>query len=275
MRKQKIICLLFLIVLLLNGCGKKEEPVDVSPSATPEHMEAPVIVGESALAKTAKSVMSVYADELSAVAARSLDNFTYTIPVSILNQFILDVQASGTEPEDGNYRFSWTQRGDYTYETTVDDAPEIDAVTPDPHDETPMDNQLNGDYAVSGGGLFERVRSYDFSQTVTRGRMEISDSLNGQMTGHEYFAFSVRDGIFYFVDATLNFSIGNDGASAQQGFLTAVGVLRSDSLEIIECEFTDPEQFPDPSRMNWAEFSAWVKPLSRLYAQGENVTVSP
>ena len=138
-----------------------------------------------------------------------------------------------------------------------------------------MDNQLNGDYAVSGGGLFERVRSYEIAETVTRGRMEISDTLNGEVTGHEYFAFSVRDGNLYFVDATLNITINADGEDAQDGFLTAVGVLRPDSLEIVECVYDVPEQFPDPAKVNWAQFIAQATPLGHLSAQGENVTVSP
>lgn len=274
MRKRKLIGLLMLAILLLGGCGKEEEK-DISPSPTPEHLEAPVIQGEGEAAEAAKAVMSAYAVEISVVAAGSPDNLTYAIPGNALNQFIRDVQASGAVPADGYYRFSWSQGGNYTYETTVDDAPEIESATPDPRDETPMDSQLNGDYAVSGGGIFERVRSYEIADTVTRGRMEISDSLNGEITGHEYFSFSVRDGELYFVDATLNFNIDGDGENEQEGFLTAVGVLRSDSLEILECVFTAPEQFPDPAKMNWAQFTAEAKPVSSLFAQGENLTVSP
>ncbi|MBR5111607.1 MAG: hypothetical protein IK099_15620 [Clostridia bacterium] len=275
MWKKKTALLLILLLVFVSGCGGKEEEKDAAPSPTPEHMEAPVIQGDGDLAETAKAVMSVYADELSIVSSRSFDNLTYAIPVSAINQFIQDATASGEAPSDGYYRFSWTQGGDYTYETTVDDAPELESVTPDPHDETPMELQLNGDYAVSGGGLFERVRSYEIAETVTRGRMEISDTLNGEMTGHEYFSFSVRDGDLYFVDATLNITIDMSGKEIQDGFLTAVGVLRADSLEILECLYTDPEQFPDPAKMNWAQFIAEAKPLTRLSAQGENVTFSP
>ncbi len=274
MRKQKIICLLILIPLLFSGCGNEEEK-NVSPSPTPEHLEAPEIVGDGPLAEAAKNVLSVYADELSVVAARSLENLTYAIPVSAINQFILDAQAAKAEPSEGYYRFSRSQRGNYSYETTVDDAPEIENATPDPRDETPMDSQLNGDYAVSGGGLFERVRSYEIAETVTRGRMEISDTLNGEVTGHEYFAFSVRDGDLYFVDATLNITINTDGEDGQDGFLTAVGILRHDSLEIVECVYDAPDQFPDPANVNWAQFIAQAAPLSHLSAQGEHVTLSP
>ena len=274
MRKWKLIGLLMLAILLLGGCGKEEEK-DISPSPMPEHLEAPIIQGEGELAEAAKAVMSVYAEELSAVAARSTENLTYTIPGNALNQFIQDAQASGAVAADGYYRFTWSQGGNYTYETTVDDAPEIESFTPDPRDETPMDSQLNGDYAVSGGGIFERVRSYEIADAVTRGRMEINDSLNGLITGHEYFAFCVREGNFYFVDATLNATINENGEETQDGFLTAVGVLRPDSLEILECIYTAPEQFPDPAEVEWARFAAEAKPVSSLSAQGKNVTVSP
>ncbi len=274
MRKHIVLLLLLLIPLLTAACGKEEIEV-VMPSPTPEHLEAPMIHGEGELAETAKKIMASYEDVLNAVAARSLENLTYTIPGNAINLFLEDVQASGAQPSDAYYRFSWTQRGDYTYETTVDDAPEIEAVTPDPRDEAPMDNQLNGDYEVSGGGLFERVRSYEFAETVTRGRMEISDSLNGEVTGHEYFAFSVRDGSLYFVDATLNITIDESGLHAQDGFIAAVGVLKPDSLDILECAYTDPEQFPDPAKVNWSDFAASAHPITRLSAQGENVTVFP
>lgn len=272
MREKKAVWLLLLMIVLLGGCGKQEE-ASVAPSPTPAHPEAPVIQGEGSLADEARAVMETYADELKTVAARSLENLTYAIPGSAINQFIQDVAASGTEPKDGYYRFSWTQGGDYSYEATVDDAPEIESVTPDPRDETPMDSQLNGDYAVSGGGVFARTRSYEIAETVTHGKMEISDSLNGQITGHEFFSFSVRDGELYFVDATLNITINLDGENKQEGFLTAVGVLRSDSLEILECAYDSPDQFPDPAKVNWAQFVSSARPITHLSAQGENVVI--
>ena len=110
MRKHIVLWLLLLMPLLLAACGK-EEVEEVSPSPTPEHLEAPTIQGEGKLAETAKNIMSAYEEELSAVAAKSLDNLTYTIPGNVINQFIQDAQASGAEPADGYYRFSWTQSG--------------------------------------------------------------------------------------------------------------------------------------------------------------------
>ena len=275
MRKKKTIGLVLLMLMVLGGCGGKEEEKQASLSPTPEHLEAPVIQGEGTLAETAKAVMSVYAEELNVVASKSYENLTFTIPGNMINQFIQDAKSSGEEPADGYYRFFRAQGGDYTYETTVDDAPEIESATPDPHDETPMDNQLNGDYAVSGGGMFERIRSYEVAETVTRGRMEISDTLNGEVTGHEYFAFSVRDGDLYFVDATLNITIDANGKETTDGFLTAVGVLRADGLDILECLFSESDQLPDPASLNFTQFLSETKPLSRLSAQGENVSFSP
>ena len=108
MRKRKLIGLLMLAILLLGGCGKEEEK-DISPSPTPEHLEAPVIQGEGEAAEAAKAVMSAYAVEISVVAAGSPDNLTYAIPGNALNQFIRDVQASGAVPADGYYRFSWSR----------------------------------------------------------------------------------------------------------------------------------------------------------------------
>lgn len=266
--------LLILSLLLLAGCARQQEPAP-APSPTPEHLELPAIQGEGALSEAARRVMQPYEEQLRKVAERSVENLSFTIPGSMLNLLVQDAEAAGAEPREGYYRFSWRQGGRFAYEATVDDAPEIESVTPDPRDEAPMDHQLNGDYAVAGGGLFERVRSYNVAEGLTGGQMEISDSLNGEVTGHEYFSFSVRGDQFYFVDATLNITINKDGEETEEGFLVAAGVLRPDSLEILEYAAANPAQFPDPATMDWGRFAAGVQPVSRVSAQGDAVTLAP
>ena len=274
MEKRKIAAALLACSLLLAGCAKEEQPVE-APSPTPEHMEAPVILGESAAAEAARRLMAPYEQEIGKVSIRTYSNLTYAIPVNFFNQFIADAQAAGEQPRDGYYRFMWRQGGDYTYQTTVDDAPELETVTAAPGDETPMDNQLNGDYEVSGGGRFERARTYEITEDLTRGRAEISDTLNGAVTGHEYFSFCQRGEELYFVDATLNLTINSLGTTASEGYLMAVGVLRQDSLEILEYELKDTSQLPDPATLDWAQLIAHVTPVSRISAQGDQITVEP
>ena len=132
-----------------------------------------------------------------------------------------------------------------------------------------MDSQLNGDFQVSGGGLFERVRAYDAAEDLTQGTAEINDLLNGEATGSEIFSFALRGDSLYFSDCTLNFTVDADGQTAQDGYLAAVGVLRPGSLDILEYAVADPAELPDPASLDWASFTRSVRPANRMTMKKE------
>ena len=278
MRKKCFLLVLLLSALVLSGCGAQKE-TENAPSPTPFSESDVRPEAQGALADRSRTILAVYEEELSRVAAQSPYNLTYTIPGDILEQMALDAQASGAKPVNGRYVFTWRESGSFTYESTSEEAlNELtgdEAATPDPADEAPMDSQLNGDYAVSGGGLFERVRSYDAAEDLSSGSVEISDSLNGEVTGFERFAFALRGNELYFTDATLDQTADLDGVQTQDGYLAAVGVLRPDGLDILEYHISELSLLPDPAALSWASFSASVTPLTSLSAREDQVQSAP
>ena len=138
-----------------------------------------------------------------------------------------------------------------------------------------MDNQQMGDFSASGGGLFERARAYDVAADLTDGAAEMTDTLNGGVTGHELFSFAVEGDCLYFVDAMLDQAVGLDGVEATSRYLVAAGVLRRDGLEIVEFTVPGRDQVPPASAASWSGLLSSVSPLSHITAQGERVTTSP
>ena len=278
MRKRYLWIILLLSALLLSGCGAKKE-AESAPASTSAADSQPTARPQGQLAETARTILAVYEQELGFVASQSPYNLTYTIPGDILNQMALDAQETGAVPADGRYVFTRRESGRFTYESTSEEAlnewTDEEAATPDPAEEAPMDSQLNGDYAVSGGGLFDRVRSYDAAEDLTSGVVEITDSLNGAVTGSERFSFALRGQELYFTDATLDQTSDMDGVQMQEGYLAAVGVLRPDGLDIVEYRISDLALLPDPATLNWASFSVSVTPQTSLSAQGDQVQSQP
>ena len=278
MRKRNLWIILLLSALLLSGCGTKKE-AESAPASTSAADSQPTAQPQGQLAETARMILAAYEQELSQVAAQSPYNLTYTIPGDMLNQMALDAQETGAVPVDGRYVFTRRESGRFTYESTSEEALnewiDEEAATPDPAEEAPMDSQLNGDYAVSGGGLFDRVRSYDAAEDLTSGVVEITDSLNGAVTGSERFSFALRGQELYFTDATLDQTSDMDGVQMQEGYLAAVGVLRPDGLDIVEYRISDLALLPDPATLNWASFSVSVTPQTSLSAQGDQVQSQP
>ena len=274
MKKRKGLPILLLIaVLALSGCGGQKE--DTVPTAEPDAgQESSVSALDKAQGKLGESVrtlMEPYA-EILAQAAEKSDSLAYTIPGDILNQMALDAEAAGAEAQEGVWRFTWREAGDYSYESTAWDAMDQYAqsdATPDPADETPLDSQLNGDYAVNGGGMFDRERTYDVAEDLTGGTASFTDTLNGRTTGYEKFCFCVRNGELVFADAALDAAVQTDETPAGDSYLAAVGVLRPAGLEIVEYRLPDPDQLPAPASLDWSRFLLSVTPISHVSIQAE------
>ena len=283
MGKRRMIAYLLLLSLLLTGCGGEKKPEE-APSPTPQAAESTAKpAAEGPVEEKARVILEKYEEELAKVALQSPWNLTFTIPRDMIRQMALDAQETGAQPENGQYRFYWRQGGNYAYEATSEEAlrqeglfTDAPGATPDPADETPMDSQLMGDYAVAGGGLFDRVRAYEAAEDLSFGRAEISDTLDGRQTGHEAFSFSVKGDSLYFVDAVMELTATDkSGVSIRSGYLAAVGVLRPDGLDIIEYHIDDLTQLPDPGALDVNSLAASVEIVSRLTAQGDQVTLFP
>ena len=269
MKKRFALLLLALALApLLAGC-QGAPPKEDQPAPTPEALATQVPADDSPLARAVQALLAPYEAELSQVSIQGPSNMDYTVPGDMLRQMARDAKETGAAPAEGRYRFFWRQSGNYAYESTSEEAlgvlaAEAPGATADPANETPMDSQLMGDYAVSGGGLFDRVRAYDVAETLESGKIEISDTLNGAQTGHEAFSFAVRGDRLYFADAVLDMAVSVDSLSIQQGYLAAVGYLAPNGLDIVEYRIADLSQLPDPATMDLTQVAASAEILSRL-----------
>jgi hypothetical protein len=273
-KRKGLLILLLAAALALSGCGGQTN--EASPTAGPENGQeqaAPAMAqAQGELGDAVRKLLEPYTDALSQAAEKSGESLAYTIPGDLLNQMALDAEAEGARAKEGRWRFTRRDSGVYAYEATAWEAmdqyvPE-DGPTPNPADETPLDSQLNGDYAVSGGGLFERTRDYDVAEDLSGGTVTLTDSLNGQPTGSELFRFCVRSGELIFADAALDTTV-QDGAATGDGYLAAVGALRADGLEVVEYRLTSLDELPDPAALNFSSFLRTVSPISHLSIQTE------
>lgn len=272
-KRKGMLILLLIAALALSGCGEQKETA--SPTAAPDAGQeiggSVLAQAQGELADSVRTLMAPYAETLAQAAQKSGESLGYTIPGDILAQMALDAVAAGAEAQEGRWRFTWHEAGDYSYEATAWDAmdqyTQSDA-TPDPADETPLDSQLTGDYAVTGGGLFDRERAYDVSANLSGGTAVFTDTLNGQTTGYELFRFCARNGELVFADAVLNTTV-QDGAATGDSYLAAVGVLRKDGLELVEYLIQDPDQLPDPGTLDWSRFLLSITPVSHVSMQVE------
>ena len=284
MKKHALPTVLLLICLLLSGCGS-QQPSPAAPKETPlptaPPQEAPTVDAQGKLADAARTLLAPYQREISLAADQSLVLLTYAIPGDLISQMARDAAEVNAEPENGRYTFTWRQSGKHTYTASAMQIHQIEAAseaTPDPRaDAEPvMDNQLMGDFSASGGGVFDRSRAYDVSEKLTEGTAEITDTLNGQITGHELFSFTVENGSLYFVDATLDQAVDLDGLVATDRRLVAAGVLRENGLDIVEFSVPSLADVPSASRQSWDQLLSQPPAfLSRLQIEGQRVTVTP
>lgn len=272
-KKKGMLILLLIAALALSGCGEQKETA--SPTAVPDAGQEPggsaLAQAQGELAESVRALMEPYAETLAQAARKSGESLAYTIPGDILSQMALDAEAAGAKAQQERWRFTWHEAGDYTYEATAWDAMDQYAqsdATPDPADETPLDSQLTGDYAVTGGGLFDRERTYDVSADLSGGTAIFTDTLNSQATGSELFRFCVQNGELIFADAALDTAV-QDGAATGNSYLAAVGALRPDGLEVVEYRLTSLDELPDPAALHFSSFLRTVSPISHLSMQTE------
>lgn len=275
---KRILCLLMTAALIfLCGCGNREKDADAPAEALPT--QAPTSAPMGPAAQAVERLLAPYLSEIARVSAQAGEDAACAIPSQILSRFAADAQAQGASPEDGRWVFSLREAGDHTYESSAMELYESDptllSATPDPGNEAPQDHQLMGDYDVTGGGRFVRVRAYDAAESLQEGKAEFTDTLNDETTGHELFSFAVRDGKIYFVDAAMILTAGLDGLEDKGMYLVAAGYVGENALDVVEYETQGADRLPDPRTLELAELLTAITPLSRISDQNGRISLSP
>lgn len=279
--KKTALGALLILCLLLTGCGK-DQPKEASaatPLPTAEPRQA-AVDAQGPLGEAVRALLAPYQEELNIVARKSPTLLTYRIPGDLFGQMARDAQTVGVKAEGGRYQFTWRQSGNHTYTASALGISQIEEAaesSPDPYSglDPVLDNQSMGDFSATGGGMFDRARAYDVDEKMQNGSIEITDLLNGAVTGHERFTFTVAGGSLYFVDATLDQAVDKDGLTETQRCLVAAGVMSGSRIEVIEFTVPGREQVPEASPEAWRQLAATANPVSRLQAEGDRVQASP
>lgn len=273
-----LIVFLIIAALLCAGCAGQKEDAPSAPAAPPA-TALPTAAPSGPAAEAVERLLAPFRAEVNRVSSQTGEYNPGAIPEEILTQMGRDAAAAEAQPQEGRFRFSVQQSGNYAYQATAMDLyendPSVLSATPDPGDDTPQDRQLMGDYEKDGGGLFGRVRAYDVAQDMTSGAAEWTDTLNGETTGHELFSFALREGRLYFVDAAMDLTAGLDGLENQGRYLVAAGYLAENGLDVIEYEVTGTDVLPDPAAMNYADLLSAVRPLTRISDQNGKTSLFP
>lgn len=278
--KNRCLMLLFLLLaVLLAGCSKEENPQKPLPTPTPAAVEAPDVVAQGQLADAARSLLSPFESYLSQVAQQSKNNLSYTIPSDLFAKMASDAQEMNVSPVNGFYQFTWRQSGQHSYLATglevqeelnslATEAPEILIA-----DDAPMDDQRMGDFVATGGGLYDRSYAYQVQDDLSFGTAEITNTLNGEITGHEIFSFCVKNDQLYFVYAARELTATLDILESNGEYLVTAGVLGKNSVETVDYLASGKEQIPSADALDINALLSSVSPLARLSAQGNQITV--
>lgn len=273
MKRLWVILVLICTALFLAGCGAPQEE-ETAAVDTPAPTEASVRA-QGAVDRAVESVLSPFEGEVSRVTPQLDDAMAVTLPGDMLCQMAEDAWQSGAAAVDGRYHFTWSRSGEHTYVAANEETrPEDWVTTPDPNVEAPMGDAELDAAEVSGGGLYHRVRVYDAAADLSAGTAEITDTLNGESSGYEYFAFALRDNCLYYVDAVRDLTVNLDTLEFQQNYAVTAGVLRGDGLDVIQYSAADLGSLPDPATVDWNALTSSVAPVARITARGGDVQVS-
>ena len=277
MQKKRLFLLLALCAALLCGCASSAPAPEATQ--TPAPIEVPQVEAQGAAARAARAVLAPYDDQLQKIADAATGNISYTIPGSLLDKMTADAEAMSISPDGGRYQFTWRQAGDYSYSVSALDvqtalASENAEAAPTPENDTPRSDSYLGDDTTQGGGSIDRAYVYDTAADFSQGRIEITETLNGETTGNETFTFVKRGDTLYFADAAPLLTADLDELEISNEFLIVIGKYEKNRVEIIEYH-APAAHIPDASSMDFDALAASVRPISHLIAQGNSITITP
>ena len=270
-------CLLLVVLALaLTGCGDAGREAAAPAAETSAPSATPWTRSQGPVDRAVQSALAPFEAEVEAVTPKLNDSMAVTLPMDILRQMAEDAFQAGAAAVDGRYHFTWRQTGEYSYVAANEEARTAAwDMTPEPGVEAPMGDAELADAEVSGGGVYLRVRVYDAADDLSSGTAEISDTLNGEPSGDEHFAFALRDGCLYYADAVKDLAVDLDTLEFQETYAVTVGILRTDGLDVIQYNAADLGSLPDPRTLDWNGLVTSVNAVRRISARGSEVRVSP
>jgi len=239
MKKKIGYVYLAIIALVLSGCSAPSSEETPVPSPTPQIVAAPEVHAQGALADAARALLEPYESYLDQIAEKCKNNLSYTIPGDIIAKMALDAQEMNVIPINGRYQFTWRQSGNHSYMLTGLSVQEelAAAATQAPvipsEDYDPMEDQAMGDFIGAGGGDFDRIYAYDAAEDLSSGAVEITNTLNGEITGHEVFSFFRQENTLYFSYGALELTADLDALASDGSYLVTIGKFGKNNVEPI------------------------------------------
>lgn len=254
-RKKKTGAAALLLCLLLTGCAKTP-PSDLSATLLPSTpVSIPQVESTGEIAQKARALLAPYQSAVESLSQSAQAGIAYTIPSSLMETMAAQAEEMGVHAENGRYRFTYEQSSTAVYRFSgLEVTQEMETARPD--DEAPMGEGSISDLMVLGGGDYRRVYSYDLDESLQSGRMEITETLNGEETGHEVFAFCVRQDGFVFVDAVPDMSAELDALTLTGGTWITVGRWTADKAETAEYRTVSENGIPAPESLDWDQLTA-------------------
>ncbi len=273
MKKQKMGMMLFILwICLLSGCSAP--PAADTPMT--EVSAAPAMATHSShpTGEQSRELLASYAALLQRIDQEASASISHTIPEDMFLLLARYAEEMNITPAGGRYAFTAVEESTHSYRATGMEVEGNTApnVTPDPADETPMDQSRMGDYSVSGGGSYKRTFHFDVAEDLTQGAIRITTALNGQDTGTEYYAFCLRPDGFHFADAAGDFAVELDALSASGTYLVAAGRMTKEKIQVVEYHISSLDDFPAPESMDFDGLKNRVERLSFLSADQQSVT---
>lgn len=280
MKKAMGYVILMILALILAGCSASPDTAAPLPSPTPQIVPPPVVQAQGAFADAARALLDPYQHYLDQIAEQCKNNLSYTIPGDIISKMARDAQEMNVIAANGRYQFTWRQSGRHSYMLTgLSVQEELSAsATQAPailsEDYNPMEDQAMGDFVAAGGGNFDRSYAYDVAEDLSSGSAEITNTLNDEITGHEFFSFCRLGDSLYFSYGALELTANLDELTSDGSYLVTIGKFEKNSVETADYLVYSRSDIPNASVMDFEKLLSSVTSLARLSANGNRVSVS-
>lgn len=267
--KQKL-WIFYVILTMFAFCGCSGQKAAPTPMESVTAAPAMASTSLHPAAQTAQDVLSSYQALMDKTAEEAPASISHTIPEDMFALLARYADHMNVTPQNGRYTFTAVEESTHAYQAS---GMEMEmGTTPDPSDETPMDDTRMGDYSVQGGGQYKRTMLFDVAEDLSQGRIEITNLLNGENTGHEIYTFARRSDGFYFADAAADLSVTLDILQSSGTYLVAIGRLSESKVEVAEYHVASLDLLPSPDNMDFDSLKNTQELLSYLCTDKDTTT---